>query len=288
MGLPLLIFEIAYLRAMDLVSSTFVYESGLVFVFIILMLLLQRRKTLLILVTVLLISAGTFLHLPYMVPDTNNTYYAQVYYARNSIIDYLEPFYGQYRITFDDKILLSHIGKAKNVLPLNIGDVYKLQTTYGFAATTYKPLYDFIFQPNVDPAQIDDLLNVKFIVSKEPLTLKLLLEDQPTGLKLYERANYYPRVFFKSQLGQPGKEIEALKQVDLLEYRDNTQKYRIRTTQPEEVIFSEIFYPGWQAYVDNNKVNITLAQIAGVAPLFRSINLAQGEHIVEFKYLAFP
>jgi hypothetical protein len=76
-------------------------------------------------------------------------------YRMNPIISYVERDYLQYRIL-----------NWNNTLPPNIGDVYPIETTLGYAATMNQRYYNFL-NLNWSPGNnaIYDLLNVKYVVS---------------------------------------------------------------------------------------------------------------------------
>jgi hypothetical protein len=196
-------------------------------------------------------------------------------FAGNAIVDYLAPYYGRYRVIVDDS----------SMLPKNYGHAHDVQTKMGHGATMWRPYFDFISQDWSLDSRVNDLLNVRWVISKAPLPLPLVLEDSVTGLKLFERARYYPRVYFRSQLEADPRSLVSAAYADLLDYRDHYQRYRLRTGQVEDVIFSEVSYPGWHALVDGVPMPITTAEIAGTKPLFRSVRVPAGEHIVEFRYL---
>jgi uncharacterized membrane protein YfhO len=44
-------------------------------------------------------------------------------------------------------------------------------------------------------------------------------------------------------------------------------------------VISELFYPGWNAYVDGNKQNILKAN-----GIFRAVQVPSGKHTITFKY----
>ena len=50
------------------------------------------------------------------------------------------------------------------------------------------------------------------------------------------------------------------------------------------MIFSENYYPGWECYDNGKLIDMYAATIKNYPPLFRSIVLDKGRHLVELKY----
>ena len=274
-----IVLFICFIWSFDLwlaLSATITYQVGLTLVFGLFAIVLRRHATALTALTLLLLGTGIVLNRNTYLPRTENPAYAAAAFARNQIIDYLAPYYGKYRVAEADP--------RDNVLPWNVGDVYRIQTKMGWGATVYKPFWDLVADDWSVDAKLNDALNVRFVVSKKPLDLKLLLQDPATGFFLYERKNYYPRVFFQNQIGWSGQSIEALNQFDLLEYSDHYRKYRIRARSAGQLIFSELYFPGWHVLMDGREAEMQVARIDGSAPVFVSVYLERGAHIVELRY----
>lgn len=268
-----------YIWSLDLMRSfslTAAYQVGLALCFALLAIALRRRANALAALTLLLLCAGLVLDRDVYIPKIEGSQYAPATFAKNKIIEYLEPYYGQYRVAEADP--------AHNALPWNIGDVYPIQTKMGWGATVYGPYWDLIRRDWSVNSQVNDALNVRFIVSKTPLNLKLVLQDAASGLRLYERNSYYPKLLFKGEMGMPGKSIDALKEFDVLQYGDEYQKYLVRAPRSDELIFSEFYFPGWHVYIDGKEAELTASSIKGSAPVFDSVSLEQGSHLVELKY----
>jgi hypothetical protein len=168
----------------------------------------------------------------------------------------------------------------------NLGDIYAIQTKSGYGATVNRAYSYFI---RVDPrpnSEVNDLLNVRYILTDKRLDSSFIFKDSIRGLRLYERRNYYPRCYWKRQLGKPGEEIEKENAgvIQPLEYSDQYQKIAVECTVPDTLIFSENYYPGWKCYDNQKRIEIYPARIGNYPPLFRSIALSGGHHIIEFKY----
>lgn len=274
LGISLFIFiQLIYTSFVDKYLFSKDVKLNLIFIAILFFTLaLVKSRKVISLTALSLVVLNVFISVPHILNKTDAKSYPTNYFAKTNIISYMEAYYGKYRYVDYD-----------GVYAKNIADVYKLQSIQGHGATMYKPYYDFLSQDWSLDSKMYDLLNVRFVVSKTKLELPLILEEN--GVKLYERKNYYPRAYFKSQLNMKGIDIEKANKITLLEYKDQYQKYEINLDQTEDIIFSEINYPGWKAYIDGNKVDIKEAQIDNLKPLFRQIMSEKGKHIIEFKYL---
>jgi hypothetical protein len=65
-------------------------------------------------------------------------------------------------------------------------------------------------------------------------------------------------------------------EVQLLDYSAN--HISVKTEQGGRLIFPEVFYPGWKAYIDGQETQIERKEI------FRVVNVQEGEHIVELEF----
>ena len=67
--------------------------------------------------------------------------------------------------------------------------------------------------------------------------------------------------------------------IELVAYEPNDLKYEVNSANGGTVIFSEIYYPGWQAYIDGEKVDHGRANY-----ILRAMNVPGGKHEIEFKF----
>lgn len=67
--------------------------------------------------------------------------------------------------------------------------------------------------------------------------------------------------------------------VRLTAYEANALSYEVESTHGGVVVFSEIYYPGWQATVDGEPVEIARADY-----ILRAIRVAPGRHRVDFRF----
>jgi hypothetical protein len=114
----------------------------------------------------------------------------------------------------------------------------------------------------------------------------VVLRDSAAGLLLYERESYYPRAYWKSQLGMKGADIERVNSGNITEteYSDNYQKFEINCISRDTLVLAENYYPGWNCYDNLKRVRIFSASLGDFPTLFRLVSLAPGRHVIEFKY----
>jgi|YNPMSStandDraft_2_1061718.scaffolds.fasta_scaffold00273_7 hypothetical protein len=168
----------------------------------------------------------------------------------------------------------------------------------------YNPLIlERVLPPLNSTAQVNDLYNVRYEV-------KVDLEKGTWGF--FERSSYLPRAWFvdssivvseknihdfmrKNQFDyrktvvlekQPNfvkNNIDTLNQnsVACLYYSENYFKYLVKISNSALLVFSEIWYPEWKAYVDGMPFEIFRANYC-----FRAIEVPKGEHIVEMKFVS--
>lgn len=170
-------------------------------------------------------------------------------------------------------------------LPKNYGLVTGLQTKLGYSATYYRPYFDFLDQDWNLNSKVNDALNVRWVISKAPQDLPLILAEPETGLKLYERASAYPRAWLVSQMEKLGGADFDAGLVTITEYADQHIGVRLQTQGDDVLFLSELDYPGWYAWVDGSPVPIVKGAVPGLKPLFRTVAISgAGFHHVEFRY----
>lgn len=119
------------------------------------------------------------------------------------------------------------------------------------------------------------LLNVRYIIQNKQIKdsdgWQLLTSSD--GSWIYRNLAELPRAYL---LGIDGTAFMS----DVLEERYTPNEISISTSNGAgNLVLSEIFYPGWQAWVDG--VKRPIIEYKGI---FRSIELNQGAHLIIFKY----
>jgi hypothetical protein len=210
--------------------------------------------------------------------STRTEFFANTFYGRNRMIDSLEKTYGKYRVAFD----MNNYANERR----NLGDVYNIQTSFGYGATYNKAYFDFFKLDRRPDSEIGDLLNIRYVMTDKVLDSNYIFKDSIRAIRLYEKKNYYPRIYWKSQLGMRGAAIEAVNREGIrqTDYSDLYQRIEVNCPSHDTLIISENYYPGWKCYDNGRETIVRPAVIKNYPPLFRSIALDKGYHIVEFRY----
>lgn len=110
--------------------------------------------------------------------------------------------------------------------------------------------------------------------------------------KVYENKNALPRAFvlknnylsvaelYKGERIDWNEIISKDAAIEFLQYDLNSMVIHARTGKKGGLIVNDVYYPGWQAYVDGVKTKIFPA--LGV---FRGVSIFPGEHIIRFVYM---
>lgn len=67
--------------------------------------------------------------------------------------------------------------------------------------------------------------------------------------------------------------------VSCFAYQTNKISYKVKTPESSQLVFSEIYYPEWKAYIDGKPVKIFRTNYS-----FRSVNVPAGLHFVEMRF----
>ncbi|MBI2591889.1 hypothetical protein HYW36_00165 [Candidatus Saccharibacteria bacterium] len=189
------------------------------------------------------------------------------------LLNILEQTNGQYRVEVSD-----------SALPVNIGNVYKVQTTGGYGATIYAPYFEFNKQGRYDMEFVRDLLGVQLEIDKQSLPgQEVVYSDQSASIYVVKRSSALPKMFTSAQPGSTVRSDYQPLGVTTINYRDNYQKYSLNVDNNTVVIMSEIAYPGWTLKIDGHTTTLKTYTV-GNTPLFKSFDAPPGKHIIELSY----
>jgi hypothetical protein len=131
------------------------------------------------------------------------------------------------------------------------------------------------WSPVIDPSQLG-LLNVSWIVSAYALDADGLdLDRVVDGEYLYRNQDGRPRAWVEPHEGGDSSWQEA----SVVAWKPN--RITLVANGPGRLVLSEVDYPGWQAYLDGDGIEINAAY--GV---LRSVEVPAGEHEIIFRFYA--
>jgi hypothetical protein len=160
--------------------------------------------------------------------------------------------------------------------------------------------------------QLLDILNVKYVVTTEELDVEGFelryeglveygSEIPPKYVYVYENEQVLPRVFFVPNhvVKERGEILETLKagidyrnyvileeeapgngeggEAEIVYYSPN--RVEVKAEGSGFLVFSDVWYPGWKAYVNGEEVKIYRADY-----IFKAVYLEGGDHTVEFVF----
>ena len=84
---------------------------------------------------------------------------------------------------------------------------------------------------------------------------------------------------FQTVLGTSPAETDSTASAQLLSYEPNQLKYSVNSARGGVLVFSEIYYPGWEATIDGRP-----AQLGRVNYILRALKVDPGQHQVELSF----
>ncbi len=246
--------------------------SALILLAVALLEVTRARRLIIGILVVTTLAVNTLWFLPNIKTDTKLT---TSYSLLARLIAVLEQSNGRYRVEIQD-----------DALPVNIGNVYKVQTIGGYAATIYAPYYEFLHKSGLDEAFIRDLLGVQLVVTKQKPAANEYIAYSNSELYVVRRASALPKFFMSDVPGSTDRAtyhpLSVLTQV----YTDRTQKYVVTVDTATTAIISEIAYTGWHAKIDGRPAILKTYVVAG-SPLLKSLDIPAGTHVIELSYKPF-
>lgn len=226
----------------------------------------------------------------------------------------------------NDSSLWRLISLDRRIMPANFSAFYRFQDVSGYDPL-YLKSYNLLvsswnsekpantpgsFNRIVTPQRYDsvvaDLLNIKYVLSYEPLVdpdLTKVLSEGSTYL--YRKNNFFPRVWLTDSLVKVNSPKEELAKIFELEenllstavtsenfdfqpgpssrfdsvtvvsWSSNNILVRAKSDSPKLLVLSEIYHLSWQAKIDGID-----RKIFRVNYLLRGIPVNSGEHLIEF------
>ncbi len=200
----------------------------------------------------------------------------QSYNLSPQLVEVLKQSNGQFRVEIQE-----------DALPSNTGNIYPFQTVNGYGATMYAPFYEASRQQKVEPELLRDLLGVMYIVGKtKPTDKEIVYADEPGKIYIWKRPTALTKMYTVDQLGSEERSSYRPLNIKTLHYADHRQTFSVQVPTSGPVVVSELQYPGWQVIVDGQPAKWQVYEISHIR-LLRTINLSQGEHLVEFQYKPF-
>lgn len=206
---------------------------------------------------------------------------AEVIYAETDVVKFIQTLsYSKYRVVV-----------AEDALPVNIGDVYNVQTRGGYGATLYAPYFRFVQQNPEIPGVSDGLegpensyLGVKYLVAHSELPQYKKLFQGKDGAKVYDMGDAAPKLISKDRFDR-GDFINNPIDFTVIEYQEQRQIYKISMDEAGDIVSPDVMAPGWTAKLDGKRIEMS-AFGPSLRPerLFRSVSVPVGEHTLEFSY----
>ncbi len=138
---------------------------------------------------------------------------------------------------------------------------------------TAHPVFDNIsYQPD---SVLLGILNVKYVVSAfEIANDRLDLIRAFDGINIYDNKDFRPRAWLQAG---PDVQNASFTPVEILAW--SPDRIEMRTGQAGKLVLSEIFYPGWKAWIDGKP-----AEIKPALGILRSVEIPTGTHYVTFEF----
>ena len=208
--------------------------------------------------------------------------------------------------------MLFNVSDVGAYSPLVINSYYKLIGNLGCVDDSIGRM-----EPSLDSLSRNlnllSLLNVKYILSGEDIPdSRLELAFNDGSMKVYRNKAFLPRSFFLTDYRVISEKEEALAFmkseefcpedivvlneepvglekksdnihgkaiVDIKEYQPGKVILNVAVPSNGILVLSDLFYPGWEAFVDGEEVKILRADY-----ILRAIYMPEGKHLVKFEY----
>lgn len=248
-------------------------------------------------------------------PFTDSKYF----FSQTKTIEFLQDQKKPFRVaSMDAKILPPNVSAYFGIESIEGYDPISLRSYEEFMAASERgkpditPPYGFnrIITPHNLDSPLIPLLNTRYILSLEDLEQKYLKKVFQEGeTRIYEDARALPRAYFVEEIRfeknrqdlisnlfhtnfQPLKTayverpvsllstpLMSSETVEIIEHKEGKLILNVQTLNPRFLIISNLFYPGWQAEVDNKAVEIYRTNY-----LFQGVVVPSGRHTLVLRY----
>ena len=117
---------------------------------------------------------------------------------------------------------------------------------------------------------------MKYLVSAFPIqATDFQLLGEANNQYLYENKSHYPRAWIQSE-----DNITNGKILEVPELSVTPNQIIARTETAGVLVVSDIYYPGWNVFVDGKK-----AEILSIDGLLKGVSIHSGNHEVVFQYI---
>ncbi|WP_282089692.1 YfhO family protein [Aquimarina algiphila] len=159
-------------------------------------------------------------------------------------------------------------------------------------------LFEFYLAKN--DVEVMNMLNVKYIITQDEDGVKALTNPYTNGnawfvsevkqvssaneeiLALKDLDNKKQAVInskFNNVISKTKYTSDSLAYIALTAHQPNHLVYESKVKEESFAVFSETYYPGWQAYIDGNPV-----EHVQVNYMLRGLPIPEGQHKIEFKF----
>jgi hypothetical protein len=222
--------------------------------------------TYLFLILILLIDLGTA-HLPYLQSMKLSDFYR--YVEQDPVVEILKQDTGIYRIL-----------PLGNEMISNKWIITHTQSVYGYQSFPLNSYQQYWVNSGFTNETVWHLLNIKYIISPHALDDERLLLVNDGQKKIYQVKSASARVWITNDRMHLAPDTSAI--VEITGYTPNRIKLKFQASESGELICSEIYYPGWMAKLDGNRVQLGITN-----SLLRSLPIPAGEHQIELFFSPF-
>lgn len=201
---------------------------------------------------------------------------------KSSVFKFAHTDFSQKYRTFSGKNIFEAQKKYLNTIPSNTGYLYRLQDAIGYNPIILKNYKNFISDifsgDKILNKEKLNLLNAKYIFTINEIPDYQKLYDS-NYIKIYYNKDALP-LFFVSESKDEIKLVLTQSSWGRKNENDfNNYKIDLNSSKNGYFIFSNNYYPGWKAFVDNKAT-----EIEKCFSIYIGIKINTGKHTIIFRY----